>query len=144
MMTKLITASQAGVKIDMIVRGICCLIPGVKGYTDNIKIISVVDRFLAHARVYIFANAGDEKMFIASADWMSRNLDQRVEAVIPILDGKIKKELRYIVNLQLQDNQKARRIETGKENTYIKRQEGAASIRCQTSIYTWLKGRGNH
>ena len=143
MMKHLVQASQAGVKIQMIVRGMCCLIPGVPGYTDNIEVISVIDRFLEHARVYIFGNGGKEKMYTASADWMTRNLDRRVEAVIPILDKNIYKELRHIVNLQLQDNQKARWIDVKKENEHRTVADGAEMVRCQEAIYEFLKEKIN-
>jgi len=137
MMKRLVKASQAGVKIKMIVRGICCLVPGVKGYTDNIEIISIVDRFLEHARVYIFGNDGQEKMYTASADWMTRNLDRRVEAIIPILEEDIYKELRHIIDLQLADNTKARWIDVEKNNEF--RRNEATKVRCQEAIYQYLK-----
>ncbi|MFT5909613.1 MAG: polyphosphate kinase, partial [Paraglaciecola sp.] len=140
LMENLVAASQAGVKIQMIIRGMCCLIPGVPGYTDNIEIVSVIDRFLEHARVYIFGNNGEEKMYTASADWMTRNLDRRVEAVIPILDKEIYQELRHLINLQLQDNQKARWIHVDKENEY--RTNAEEAVRSQEAIYKFLKNKG--
>jgi len=138
MMKRLVEASQAGVKIQMIVRGICCLVPGVKGYTENIEIVSIIDRFLEHARVYVFGNGGNEKMYTASADWMTRNLDRRVEVVIPILDKMLMKELRHIIDLQLADNVKARWIDLNKENEYIK--DGKEEkVQSQVAIYNYLK-----
>ncbi len=89
MIKKLYQASSSGVKIKIIVRGICCLLPGVKGLSENIKVISIVDRFLEHARVFIFHNNGDKKYYVASADWMKRNLSRRVEVGFPILDKKL-------------------------------------------------------
>jgi len=112
MIEKLYEASNAGVKIQLIVRGICCLVPGVKNQSENIKVISIIDRFLEHARIYIFGNGGKEKMYLASADWMTRNLDRRVEVTFPIYDEKVYAELRHIIDLQLADNVKARKIDS--------------------------------
>lgn len=106
MIDKLVEASQAGVKIEMIIRGICCLIPGVKGQTENIRIISIVGRYLEHSRVYIFGKE-DPKVYISSADLMTRNLEKRVEVAAPILDEKIKLRLLSMFNIMLQDNVKA-------------------------------------
>lgn len=107
MIDKLIEASQAGVKIDMIVRGICCIIPGIKDYTENIRIISIVGRYLEHSRIYIFGTGEDQKIYISSADLMTRNLSRRVEVAAPILDEKIKKRIIFMFNTMLQDNVKA-------------------------------------
>src|SRR5690606_31937220 len=93
MIDKLYDASRAGVKIDLIVRGICCLIPGVEGMSENIRAISIVDKYLEHPRLFIFENGGSPKTFISSADWMTRNLDYRVEITCPVYDEDIKKEL---------------------------------------------------
>lgn len=106
MIDKLIEASQAGVKIDMIVRGICCIIPGVKGLTENIRVISIVGRYLEHSRIYIFGKGG-EKVYISSADLMTRNLERRVEVAAPVLDEKIKKTILSMFNIMLSDNVKA-------------------------------------
>lgn len=106
MIDKLIEASQAGVKIDMIVRGICCIIPGVKGLTENIRVISIVGRYLEHSRIYIFGKGG-EKVYISSADLMTRNLERRVEVAAPVLDEKIKKIILSMFNIMLSDNVKA-------------------------------------
>jgi polyphosphate kinase len=100
-------ASQAGVQIDLIVRGICCLLPGVKGVSDNIRVISIVGRFLEHSRIFYFHNDGDEQFLIGSADWMPRNLDRRVEAVVPISDRNIQQELKQILDVSLADNRQA-------------------------------------
>jgi len=138
MIEKLYKASQAGVKIQLIVRGICCLVPGVKDFSENIEVVSIVDRFLEHARVYIFGNGGEEKMYIASADWMGRNLDRRVEVVIPILDPAVYAELRQIVDIQLADNTKARIIDANQENLYA-RDFRKPQVRAQVAIYEFLK-----
>ena len=107
MIDKLIEASQAGVKIDMIVRGICCIIPGIKDYTENIRIISIVGRYLEHSRIYIFGKGEKQNIYISSADLMTRNLSRRVEVAAPILDEKIKKRIISMFNTMLQDNVKA-------------------------------------
>lgn len=139
MVNKLYEASQAGVKIQMIIRGICCLIPGVKGLSENISAISIVGRFLEHARVYIFANGGNEEMYIASADWMKRNLDHRVEVVIPVFYPEIYQELKTIVNIQLNDNIKARIINNVQSNPYRSGTLKTPKVEAQTAIYQLLK-----
>lgn len=116
---KLSEASQAGVKIDMIVRGICCLIPGIKGKTDNITIQSIVGQFLEHSRVYCFGEGKDMKMYIASADYMTRNMDKRVEVGCPIYDEDIKKRILNIINVMLHDNVKGRVLQS--DGSYKKR-----------------------
>lgn len=110
MIDKLIEASQAGVKIDMIVRGICCILPGVAGLTENINIISIVGRYLEHSRIYIFGSGENQEVFISSADLMTRNLERRVEVAAPILDEKLKKRVVGMFEIMLQDNVKASRL----------------------------------
>ena len=107
-MEKLIKASKAGVKIDMVIRGICCLIPGVKGYTENITVKSIVGRYLEHSRIYIFGTKGREKVYIASADFMTRNTLRRVEVAVPIYNTDIKMQLIEMFITMLSDNVKAR------------------------------------
>ena len=107
-MEKLIEASKVGVKIDMIVRGICCLIPGVKGETENIQVRSIVGRYLEHSRIYIFGTQGREKVYIASADFMTRNTVRRVEVAAPVYDPEIKMQLIEMFITMLSDNVKAR------------------------------------
>jgi polyphosphate kinase len=136
MINKLYEASQAGVDIKLIIRGICCLVSGLEGISERIEVISIVDRFLEHARVYIFANGGEERMYTASADWMTRNIDRRVEAVIPIYDKEVFAEIRHIINLQLQDNTKSRHIIADQSNPY--RQLPGAPVRAQLDTYHWL------
>jgi len=102
-------ASQAGVEIDLIVRGICALRPGVKGVSENIRVRSIVGRFLEHSRIFYFANDGDEAVYIGSADWMHRNLDRRVEVVVPIKDASIRRYLKEVLlDAYLRDNVNAR------------------------------------
>ena len=136
---KLYKASQAGVKIKLIIRGICVLVPGIPGLSENIEAISIVDRFLEHSRVLVFCNGGDNKYFITSADWMIRNFDNRIEVACPILDKSIQKELMTMINIQLSDNVKARFIETGNVNRY-KPTDGPA-IRSQLKIYQFFEER---
>lgn len=130
-------ASQAGVKIRIIVRGMCSLIPGIAGKSSNIKVISVLDRFLEHARVYQFHNAGDVDLYLSSADWMTRNIEQRVEVGVPIYDARIKQQIMTILDLQWNDNVKARLIDKQQSNPYIKR-GNKKSIRSQQAIYDYL------
>ena len=116
---KLIEASTAGVKVEMVVRGICCLHPGVKGKTDNIKIISIVGRFLEHSRIYIFGKGEREEMFIGSADFMTRNTVRRVEVATPIYDPDIRNRVRKIFELQMSDNVKARIMKSDGTYKYV-------------------------
>jgi polyphosphate kinase len=107
MIVALYEASQAGVKVDLIVRGMCCLRPQLPGISENIRVISIVGRFLEHSRIFYFHNQGDEEVFIGSADWMTRNLDRRVEAVVPIDDPAIAKDMQEILGILLADNRQA-------------------------------------
>lgn len=134
---QLYRASQAGVKIRIIVRGMCSLIPGVPGRSTNIEVISVLDRFLEHARVYQFYNNGDVDLYLSSADWMTRNIDQRVEVGVPIYDANIKQQIMTILDLQWRDNVKARIIDQNQSNHYVKR-GNKKNIRSQQSIYDYL------
>jgi polyphosphate kinase len=105
---QLYAASQAGVKIDLIVRGVCCLRPGVPGLSENITVRSIVDRFLEHSRIFYFAGGGDEEIWLSSADWMTRNLTRRIELMCPVFDSNLKQILTHILQLTLKDNVKAR------------------------------------
>jgi polyphosphate kinase len=116
-------ASQAGVQIDLIIRGICCLRPGLAGVSDNIRVISIVGRFLEHSRVFYFHNNGNEETFIGSADWMPRNLDRRVEAIAPIEDPDIAKDLQEILGIMLADNRQAWELQP--DGHYIQRHPNA-------------------
>ena len=119
MIDLLYQASNAGVKIRLVVRGICCLVPGIEGQSENIYVTSIVDRFLEHGRVYIFANGGKEKMYIGSADWMTRNLDHRIEVITPILDQDVYAKIRKVVQLQIEDTVKSRIIDEDQSNNYV-------------------------
>jgi polyphosphate kinase len=135
---KLYAANNAGVNIKLIIRGMCCLVPGVKGFSERIEVISIIDRFLEHARVWIFANSGKEKVYLTSADIMARNLDQRVEVGFPILDEEVKSEILKIIDIQLNDNTKAREINQQNNNRYRKI-KSKIPVRAQTDIYHYLK-----
>ena len=139
MIEKLYEASQAGVQITLIVRGICSLVTEIAGYSDNIKAYSIVDKYLEHARVFIFANGGNEKIYITSADWMSRNLDSRSEVAVPILDADVKKQIKDIINIQLSGNTKVRILDRLQQNLYKKAKPGERKIRVQDEIYNYLK-----
>lgn len=132
---KLYAASQAGVKIDMIVRGICCLIPGVPGMSENISVISIVDKYLEHPRVMIFGEEGQESVFISSSDWMTRNLENRVEVTCPIYDEGIKKEIIETFMIGLHDNVKARAITKQQDNAY--RRNDKPPLRSQFVTYEY-------
>ena len=135
---KLYDASNAGVKVKIIVRGICCLIPGISGLSENIEVISIVDRFLEHARIFIFHNGGDKKYFLSSADWMKRNLSRRVEVAFPVYDKEAQKLLQKLINLQLVDNSKARVIDKEQRNEYVKDDSGQKN-RSQYDFYNYIK-----
>ncbi|RAJ37052.1 polyphosphate kinase 1 [Pedobacter cryoconitis] len=137
---KLYDASNAGVKIKLIVRGICCLVPGVKDFSENITVISIIDKFLEHARVFIFGNNGKEEMFLSSADLMSRNFEHRVEVGFPVLDEDVKQEIRDIIDFQLQDNVKARDITRLNNNKYHKNRL-STKVRAQVQTYNYLKNK---
>jgi len=113
-------AAQAGVKIDLIVRGICCLRPGIEGVSDNIGVISVIGRFLEHSRIFYFQNGGNAEVYIGSADWMTRNLSRRVEAVTPVEDSHLAQELQEILGIMLSDNRQAWELQS--DGSYIQRQ----------------------
>jgi polyphosphate kinase len=136
---KLYKASQAGVRIRLIVRGICVLVPGVPGQSENIEAISIVDRFLEHSRVFVFCNGGDNSYFITSADWMIRNFDNRIEVACPVFDREIQQELRTMLEIQLRDNVKTRIIGSGEVNEYKK--SGGSRVRSQLEIYKYFKNK---
>jgi polyphosphate kinase len=140
MIKKLYEANNAGVKVRMIVRGICCLIPGIKDMSEHISAISIVDRFLEHDRVYIFHNGGNERIFLSSADWMKRNLSRRIEVAFPVYNEELKKKVKDIVNIKLSDNVKARIIDEKQTNMY-RSNEGHTPHRSQYEIYDYLKSR---
>ena len=135
---KLYEASKVGVKIQLIVRGVCSLVPKISGLSDTIEVISIIDRYLEHARVYIFCNNGNENIYLASADWMSRNLNNRIECGFPIYNPEIRKKIKDIIDIQLSDECKARKINEHGENDY-QISDCYNKIRSQTETYRFLK-----
>ncbi|MFW8590509.1 polyphosphate kinase 1 [Glaciecola sp. 2405UD65-10] len=133
-------ASQAGVKIRAIVRGMCALIPGVKGLSENIEIISIVDRFLEHPRIMVFENGGDRKVYISSADWMTRNMDYRIEVGCPVYSEDAKQMIVDLLELQFQDTLKARVIDAEQTNQYVKR-GNRKKLRSQIQTHHYLTQR---
>ncbi len=138
---KLYDASKAGVKIQLIIRGSCSVMTGIKGLSENIEAISIVDKYLEHARVLVFCNEGDERMYITSADWMYRNFDLRNEIAVPIYDEKIRKDMKALLNIQLTDNTKARVLDAKQANMYKFAQPGAKKVRAQNDTYNYFKSR---
>ncbi|WP_043128824.1 polyphosphate kinase 1 [Aeromonas media] len=138
LINRLYAAGQAGVPIQMIIRGMCALRPGVPGLSDNIRVISIIDRFLEHPRVMVFHNKGNPQLYISSADWMSRNIDGRIEVGTPIYDERLKQRILDILELQLSDTCKARVIDADQKNEYVKR-GNRRKVRSQVAIYDYLK-----
>ena len=138
MVDSLYKASEAGVKVDLIIRGVCTLRTGMP-YSKNIRVIRIVDRYLEHARVYVFMNNGDHRIYLGSADWMKRNLRSRVECAFPVYDPDLKKELMDILNIQLSDNVKACEIDENLKNQRIITK--GPDIRAQISIYEYFKNK---
>ncbi|MEH0714794.1 polyphosphate kinase 1 [Vibrio owensii] len=135
---KLYGASNAGVKINMIIRGMCSLVPGIEGVSENIRIISIVDRFLEHPRVVITHNDGDPQVYISSADWMTRNIDHRIEVAAPVRDPRLKQRIIDITNIHFTDTVKARLIDKEMSNNYVPR-GNRKKVRSQVAIYDYLK-----
>ena len=135
MVEELYKAAEEGVKIYLVVRGICCLIPDQKNTHNNIELISIVDKFLEHTRMFIFCNNGKNKTYISSADWMTRNLDNRVEVTIPIEDEKISNQLNDIFSIYWNDNQKSRYVNSENNNEYRKNELGI--VRSQSQVYNY-------
>lgn len=136
MVDALYRASEAGVKIDLIIRGVCTLKSG-QSYSKNIKIIRIVDSFLEHARVFVFLNNGDHKVYMGSADWMKRNLRRRIECIFPVYDHDAKKELLDVLNIQLSDNVKACEIDEHLNNNRIL--DKGPDVRSQVATYEYFK-----
>lgn len=121
-------------KIKMLVRGICSLVPGVKGLSENIEVLSIVDKYLEHSRLFVFCNGGDEKTFLSSGDWMPRNLDHRVEVTTPVYDDSLREEIRRYLEIQFRDSVKARVIDADQDNRF-RANGGKGSHRAQLEIY---------
>ena len=139
MIEELYHASEAGVEIDLIVRGICCLVPN-RPFSANIKVTRIVDMFLEHSRIWYFYNDGEEELFLTSADWMRRNLNRRIETAFPILNAEIKRNIIDILNIQLQDNVKACLIDEHLHNNF-KRDGNPVKVRAQLAVYEYLKNK---
>ena len=139
MIEKLYEASKAGVQITLIIRGACSLVTDFAGWSDNIKAYSIVDKYLEHTRIFIFHNDGNEKIFISSADWMSRNLDSRSEVAVPIFDEEIRSQIKEIIRIQLSGNTKVRILDKKQENLYKKAKPGEKKVRAQDEVYAFLK-----
>jgi len=137
---RLYEASNAGVKIQLVIRGICCIIPGVKGMSENIEAISIVDNYLEHSRIYIFGNDGNPDVYISSADFMTRNLDARVEVTCPIYDEDIKQELIEIFNISWKANVKARIHSENLKNEY-RRNGDEKPYRAQLEMYNYYRNK---
>ncbi len=137
LINELYAASQAGVQIDLIVRGLCCLRPGIPGVSDRIRVVSIIDRYLEHARIYFFHNAGTSEYWLSSADWMPRNLENRVEVAFPILDGALQAQIRAILDLQLADNQKSHLLLSDGRSERIT-SDGSAAVRSQERLYEFM------
>lgn len=139
MIEKLYEASRAGVKVQLLVRSVCSLAPGVEGQSENITVHRIVDRYLEHARVFVFHNNGEPQYYMGSADWMNRNLHSRIEVVFPLYDKKFGEELNHILQLQLNDNTKAAMVNTSLDNQRIKNDK--APLAAQQAIYDFVKGK---
>ena len=127
-------ASQAGVKVELIVRGTCCLRPGIPNVSENIRVVSVVGRYLEHSRIYYFHHNGEEKIYLSSADWMTRNMEKRVEISFPILDIEMKARIKAILQLTLADNVKTREQNKDGEYYYVIN-NGAEEIDSQVKLF---------
>lgn len=136
MIATLYEASKAGVPVDIIVRGICRLVPGVPGRSETIRVRSIIDRYLEHSRLYVFHAGGEQRMYLASADWMHRNLSSRVEVALPVYDPEVKRQLARLLDLQLADNRKARRVEADGSNPYVRNDE--PPLRAQEAFREFL------
>ena len=139
MINELYNASENGVEIDLIVRGICCLVPN-RPFSENIRVTRIVDMFLEHSRIWYFYNDGEEDLFLTSADWMRRNLNRRIETAFPILNAEIKRNIIDILNIQLQDNVKACLIDEHLHNNF-KRDGNPVKVRAQLAVYEYLKNK---
>ncbi len=138
MIEKLYEASGAGVNIQLIIRGLCSLVPGIKGFSENIRVISIVDRFLEHARIFIFHNNGREKIYLSSADWMVRNLSYRIETIFPIYNPACRKIIKDFIDIQLRDNVKSRIIDEAMSNKYVTGDPNLM-VRSQLETYFYIK-----
>jgi polyphosphate kinase len=140
MIRKLYDASKAGVNINLIIRGICSLVPGVAGLSEHIRVISIVGRYLEHGRIFAFCNNNKPLYYISSADWMTRNLDFRIEVTTPVPNEHLKKEIQHYLDMQLQPNAKARVVEKSLQNEYLKPAKGKQAVDTQREVYEYFNG----
>ncbi len=143
LIAKLYDASRAGVHVRLIVRGICCLVPGEAGFSDRIEAISIVDRYLEHSRAFVFDNNGDPLVYLSSADWMERNLDRRAETAFPVLDRDLRKEVIDLLEIQWNDRTKARIINAAQDNPYKRAIRGKKPGHAQKDTYAFLRKKGH-
>lgn len=136
---RLYAASRCGIKIRLLVRGTCSLVPGIPGVSENIEVRSIIDKYLEHSRILVFTNGGEELVYLSSADWMTRSMDKRVEVACPIFDSQVKAELKSFMELQWQDNTKSRLIDAEKSNRYYKGKPGDPPCRSQVDMYYQLQ-----
>ena len=137
MVEKLYEASRAGVDIDLLVRGNCSLVPGIPGVSDHIRIAGIIDRYLEHSRIFVFAAGGEERVFIGSADWMPRNLDNRVEVITPVYDPEVREEMKRIIDFGLRDTLQARIVDGEGKNLFKQPDEGGQPFRSQEALYEY-------
>jgi polyphosphate kinase len=135
---KLYAASNAGVKVRLVVRGICSLIPGIEGLSENIEVISIIDRYLEHARFYCFCNDGNPLYFISSADWMVRNIDRRIEVTCPIYSKEIIEEIDHTFEVQFSDNVKGRRLQSDGQYK-VQKKKGDKRVKSQSELFQHYK-----
>jgi polyphosphate kinase len=139
MISRLYNASKAGVKVKLLVRSICCLAPGIEGMSENITVHRIVDRYLEHARVFVFHNNGKPEYFMGSADWMNRNLHSRIEVCFPVRKKELCEEIESILRLQLADNTKAVYFTAEAENQKIETAEGEERVQAQQQTYLLIR-----
>lgn len=135
---RLYTASSFGVQVNLLIRGMCSLLPDLEGISDNIHVVSIVDRYLEHDRVYIFENGGDKKVFLSSADWMTRNIDYRIEVAVALLDPRLKQQVLDIIDILFSDTVKTRIVDKELSNRYVQR-GNRRKVRAQLAIYDYIK-----
>jgi polyphosphate kinase len=135
MIDALYEASNAGVKIDLIIRGICCLRPGIEGMSENIRVVSIIGKYLEHARIFYFKHS-DPQVYFASADWMTRNLEKRIELLTPAFDSHVAEKLLEIINIQLKDNMNTRLLDSNGKYIAVLPKDGEKEIDCQRLMET--------
>ena len=138
MIDKIYEASRAGVKVDLMVRGICSLIPGVKGMSENVRVSSIVGRFLEHTRIFLFNNNNDERIFLSSADWMRRNFDRRIELLFEIYNNDLKDGLKKVIGIYGRDNVKTRIL--ARDGSYSRKKKDGPPSNAQEELISYYSG----